>query len=249
MDVIVLGSGTNVPSERAAAGYLVKTDTPFVMDMGYGTFSNLVKAQERSGIGHILFTHMHVDHYSDFIPFLQNAVHESAEKGRKDLEIFAPKGSKEILERLVSLPGLNGNFGITVKEVLDEPFSIGGARIIPKKLRHAGGFGCVGYRIEHSGKALAYSGDTILCREIVELCRNADVAILDCSVPKGFAGQTARHHLGVTGCGLVAKQAGVRKLVLSHIYPACKGHNLAKECREVFGGEIIVAKDLMRFKV
>ena len=94
MEVIVLGSGTNVPSERACAGYLVKADVPIVMDLGYRAFYNLTKVHDRSDIGHIFISHMHVDHYGDFLPFFQNA-------------ITGPIGSKEVFTRFLGFPGLN----------------------------------------------------------------------------------------------------------------------------------------------
>ena len=252
MEVIVLGSGTNVPSERACAGYLVRTDTPFIVDMGHGTFSNLCKAADRSDIGTIIFSHPHADHYGDFIAFFQNAIHESKDKKRKDLDVIAPKGMKGIIDSMLSFPGLaEGRFKTAVRETSGETFSIGKAKIISKEVRHVDSLHCNGYRIEHRGKALAYSGDSRLCDEVVALCKNADVAILDCSVPKGFpkGHHLGRNHLGVLGCGEVARRANVKKLVLSHIYPACDGHNLVKECREVFDGDVIVARDLMTINV
>lgn len=252
MEVIVLGSGTNVPAERACAGYLVKADMSFVMDFGYKTFSNLCKVQDRSDIGHILFSHLHADHYSDFIPFFQNAFHESKEKQRRDLTVIGPIGSKELFGKILSFPGLGeGRFKTSIREVTDETFDIGNACITVKEVRHVDNLHCNGYRIEYNGKILAYSGDSRLCDEVVELCKNADIAILDCSVPKGFPKDhhLGKNHLGVTGCAEVAKRADVKKLVLSHIYPACNGHDLVKECSEIFDGKIIVAKDLMRIKV
>lgn len=252
MELIVLGSGTNIPSERAAAGYLVKTGEPIVMDFGYKTFSNLSKIQDRNEIGHILFSHMHVDHYSDFVPFFQNAVHESKENRRKDLNIMGPIGFKEIFTQIFSSPGFSeALFKTNLKEVSNRTFSVAEARVTAKEVRHVDKLHCLGYRIEYNGRSLVYSGDSRLCNEIVELCRNADVAVLDCSVPKGFSKEhhIGRNHLGVIGCGEVAKRANVKKLVLSHIYPECKGHDLIKECREVFDGKIIVAKDLMRIRI
>lgn len=252
MELIVLGSGTNVPTERACAGYLVKADVPIVMDMGYRTFSNLCNVQDRSEISHILISHMHVDHYGDFPTFFQNANHESKERQRKDLNIIGPKGSKEIFTKILSFPGLNaGKFKTSLTEVADKAFDIGRAHVMTKEVKHVDNLHCNGYRIEYQGKSIAYSGDSRLCNDIVELCRNADVAVLDCSVPKGFPKEhhLGKNHLGVTDCGTVAKRAGVKKLILSHIYPQCKGHDLVKECKESFDGEIIVAKDLMRIKI
>ena len=43
---------------------------------------------------------------------------------------------------------------------------------------------CLGYRIEYQDRTLAYSGDAAYAPNLMTLCRNVDVAILDCSFPK-----------------------------------------------------------------
>lgn len=252
MELIILGSGTAVPTERATAGYLVKADKPIVMDIGRGTFANLCNAQRRGDVEHIMISHHHVDHYSDLLPFLQTAIHESRDAPRKDLNIIGPAGTKELFKRFLTLPGMaDGTFKIHMKDVSNETFDIGKARIITKEVYHVDNLRCNGYRIEYSGKSIAYSGDSRVCDEVVELCKGADLAVLDCSVPKGFPGEhhLGKNHMGVLGCGEVASRAGVKKLVLSHMYPACDGHDLIKECGEIFNGEIIIARDLMRVEV
>ena len=244
MKVIVLGSGTNVPSRRAAAGYLVKTDTNFVMDFGYRTFYNLSQVTDRKKISHILISHLHPDHYEDFIPFFQNAVYESKKSSRKDVTVIGPPGTKRLFSAMLNFPSFDGaKFKTRVREIPEGTFSIGKTKIVAKKVDHVPYLHCLGYRIEYSGKAIAYSGDAVLCEALVELCRNCDVAILDCSFPKNHP---TGNHLGAINCGKVASEAGVKKLVLSHLYPACNGRDMAKECREVFNGEVIIAEDLMK---
>jgi len=252
MELIILGSGTAVPTERATAGYLVKTDVPIVMDIGRGTFSNLCKVQDRNEISNILFSHHHVDHYSDILPFLQTAIHESQDKPRRDIEIAGPLGTKTLFSKFLSLPGMDrGTFKISLMDVSNMSFHIGKTRIITHEVYHVDNLHCNGYRIEYGGKVLAYSGDSRVCDEVMELCKDADVAVLDCSVPKGFSREhhLGKNHMGVIGCGKIAEQANVKRLVLSHLYPACDGHDLIKECRENFDGEILIARDLMKVNV
>jgi len=44
----------------------------------------------------------------------------------------------------------------------------------------------VGYRIElHDGRSIAVSGDTDYCESVVDLARDADLLVLECSFPKG----------------------------------------------------------------
>ncbi len=40
-----------------------------------------------------------------------------------------------------------------------------------------------------------------------------------------------------------------RKLILPHFYPICDDYDILGECREEFGGEIVLAEDLMIIEV
>ena len=75
MQVTILGSGTNLHPTRAAAGYLIQTDAPIVLDFGPRTLSNLLKTGlDRHTIQYLLFTYYHADHFSDFLTFFFDAI-------------------------------------------------------------------------------------------------------------------------------------------------------------------------------
>ena len=60
----------------------------------------------------------------------------------------------------------------------------------------------------------------------------------------------AKGHLSARECGMVAAKAGAKKLVLSHLYPACSpDEDRVKESREAFDGEIVLAEDLMTINI
>src|ERR1043165_10276523 len=75
MRLTILGSGTNVHPTRAASGYLVRTDHTILLDFGPRTLANLLKTGiNRHRITHILFSHYHADHFSDFITYFFDAM-------------------------------------------------------------------------------------------------------------------------------------------------------------------------------
>jgi len=49
----------------------------------------------------------------------------------------------------------------------------------------------------------------------------------------------------------VANQAGVKKVVLTHLFPPCKGREMeiVKSVRNRFSGEIITSHDLLEINV
>ena len=251
MTLTILGSGTNMHPTRAAAGYLVQTDQIFLLDFGPRTLVNLMKTRvDRHRITHILFSHFHADHFSDFITFFFDAVIHCKHEGgtRPALTLVGPRGTTRLLRTIMkTLPGFHSPpFQVRIKEVADRSFMLGQTRITPRTMRHVPQLHCLGYRIEYKGRAVAYSGDTQVCRNLVRLCGEADVAVLDCSFPANKPGPV---HLHAGQCGQVAREAGVDRLVLSHFYPIAERYDVCEQAGEYFSGKIRMARDLLTFKL
>jgi ribonuclease BN (tRNA processing enzyme) len=246
----ILGSGTNVHPRRAAAGYLVQTDQPLLLDFGPRTLTNLMKTGvNRHQIRYLLFSHFHADHFSDFIPFFFDAVFHSKLVGtRPDLTIIGPRGTKKLFGiMLKTFPGFNAAaFRVHIRETADQSFRIGKTRVTPRTVIHSPRLHCVGYRIEYEERVLAYSGDAQYCPSLVELCRQAHVAVLDCSFP---ANRPGPGHLHAGECGRVAQEAEVGRLILSHFYPIAENHDVTSQARTNFRGRITKGRDLMALNV
>ena len=250
MKVTILGSGTNMHPTRAAAGYLFWTDRPILLDFGPRTLTNLVKTGiDRHTIQHLIFTHYHADHFSDFIPFFFDAIcHSKFESLRPPLTIFGPPGTKRLFRSMFrTFPNFsNPPFKVLIREVKDRPFSIGPTEIIPKPMTHTTQQCCLGYRLEYQGKAAVFSGDAVASSNLKNLCRNVDLAILDCSFPEHQPGVS---HMHAGACGKIATQARVKRLVLSHLYEAADRSNIVTQTRKYFHGQIVKAKDLLEIQV
>jgi ribonuclease BN (tRNA processing enzyme) len=247
MRLTILGSGTNVHPARAAAGYLVQTDHTFMLDFGPRTLMNLIKTGvDRHCITHVLFSHFHADHFSDFITFFFDAMIYTKYQGgkRPPLTVVGPLGTRKLFRALfAALPGFSRvPFGVSFKEVSDRPFWIGKTKILPLTVTHSPRLHCLGYRVEYGAKAMTYSGDSQYCNNLVRLCGDADLAVLDCSFPANRPGPV---HLHAGQCGQVAREAGVGQLVLSHFYPLADRYDVKDQAGERYGGKIRKGKDLM----
>ncbi len=250
MKLTILGSGTNVHPTRAAAGYLVKTDQLLLLDFGPRTLKNLMAAGvNRHRIRHILFSHFHADHFADFVHFFFDAVFYSRFVGtRPDLTVIGPRGTKKLLGVMLNnFPGFNAaQFKTTIREVGDQTFRIGRTRITARTVEHSKRLHCLGYRIEYGRKVLAYSGDSMDCDGLRQLCRQADVAVLDCSFPIQRRGP---NHMHAGDCGKVAQAAGVRRLILSHFYPVAERYDVTRQAARHFKGRITKGRDLAMLTV
>ena len=251
MRLTILGSGTNVHPTRAASGYLVHTDQTILVDFGPRTLMNLIKTGvNRHRINHILFSHFHADHFSDFITFFFDAVIYAKYGGgyRDDLTLIGPKGTVQLLRSIMrSFPSFaSAPFGVTLKEVSQKAVMIGDTRVVPRTVTHVPDLSCVGYRIEHRGRSIVYSGDSQYCDALVRLCAGADVAVLDCSFPANRPGPA---HLHAGQCGQVAREGGVGRLVLSHFYPIADRYDVKAQAGDEYQGTILKGKDLLTIRL
>jgi len=118
------------------------------------------------------------------------------------------------------------------------------------------------YRFDAADRSIVISGDTNRSANLVALARGADVLVheaiylpaVDRLVARVPNALTLKQHLiaghtAVEDAARVAAEAGVKTLVLSHLVPAddpqVTDEVWIRAARPLFGGEIVVARDLM----
>jgi ribonuclease BN (tRNA processing enzyme) len=246
MELIILGSGTGVPSlERGSPGFLVKTDNQSILlDGGSGTLQRMLHAGVTyKDVDAVLYTHIHPDHCADLVP-LVFACKYHEEPRAKDLLIIGGQGFRVYFEGLKWVHGRSmvpDTFRIYIHEVLDDELNIGPLRVTTTPLEHTPQ--SAGYRVTSAqGKTLVYSGDTDYCPNIVKLARGADLLLLECSFPDQMK---VPGHLTPALAGRIAREAGCRRLCLTHFYPPCDDADVRGNCESVFPGEVILAEDMM----
>ncbi|MFQ5847852.1 MAG: MBL fold metallo-hydrolase [Candidatus Methylomirabilales bacterium] len=249
MEVTVLGSGTAVPSpERASPGFLVQVaEESLLLDGGTGTLRQLVRAGARlETLDRVLYTHYHPDHVGDF-PHLLFAL-RSPEIGRqRPLWVGGPPGLARHYHLLGELYGpwvQSLPFTLELVELTRETVDFGSWRLTAQPVPHTDA--SLAYRIDAHDGSLVYSGDTDYSDALIDLARAADLLILDCACPEDHK---VPGHLTPSLAGDIAARAGVKRLLLTHFYPACAGHDLLTPCRKHFPGNVLLARDLMRLTV
>ncbi|MAE42234.1 MBL fold metallo-hydrolase [Candidatus Woesearchaeota archaeon] len=245
MKLTVLGSGTAVPRlNRNMSGYLVETGNKKILfDSGPGIIRQILKTKSKiMDINHIFYTHLHPDHINDLLGIL---IIDHCNKYKGPLNIYGPKGIKKYFNFIRKATIGKLNYDVNVGEMNDNSISkIDKILIKTKKVKHS--IIGVSYRIEYDGKSIVYSGDTDYSNDIIQLSKNADLLVLECSYPDN---KKVKGHLIPSLCGKIATKANVKKLVLTHFYPECDKVDIKKQCSKEFDGKIVLAKDCMRVKV
>ncbi|MDI6643342.1 MAG: ribonuclease Z [Candidatus Hodarchaeaceae archaeon] len=101
------------------------------------------------------------------------------------------------------------------------------------------------------GRKIVYAGDTRPSEHIIELARDADVLIHDCTLADELAEKAAESaHSTPSEAAEVAKQANVRQLVLIHVSPRYEDDDsvLLEQAKKIFPNTVM-ARDLMELEV
>ncbi len=85
------------------------------------------------------------------------------------------------------------------------------------------------------------------CVNSIKLAKDANVLVHSVGVPKRF--HVYKYHPLPEESGLVATEAKVKKLVLTHFYPVMDKINYLVDVRKKYKGQIIIAHDLMKIEI
>lgn len=219
-----------------------------IFDSGSGSLDRLLNAGTTyNDIDQLCYTHIHPDHTADLVPYLFACNYGEPPRSR-GLHIIAGTGFKRFYDNLkqVYAPWISPQqYQLSLYEVNHGRLNFSGFSLLARPMKHMEV--SVGYRIEdEAGKSITISGDTDYCHNIVELARGTDLLVLECSFPNHHK---VEGHLTPKIAGKIAKEAGCRKLLLTHFYPICDQYDIAAECRETYTGELILARDGMQITV
>jgi ribonuclease Z len=103
------------------------------------------------------------------------------------------------------------------------------------------------------GQRFAFVMDTRLCDGAFALAEGADMLVCESTFAAADAALAREYgHLTAGQAGRIAAESGARLLVLTHFsqrYDPGEGQRLAGEAAAVFGGEVVLARDLDRIPV
>lgn len=243
MKLTVIGSGTSIPSAQRASPclHLAAGGQSALFDAGSGSLRALAeRGIDIRTLDAVFLTHFHPDHTGDLVPLLF-ALKNPELGARGKLLVGGPTGTASFMK------ALDGVYGSWIRP---EHVAVDIADFAPG--RCDSGFwsmSCaltghtpesIAYRIEDAGRSVVVSGDTPWSDDLVQLAGGADLLVLECSFPEG---PERNGHLIPSQAGCLAHRAGVRRLLLTHFYPAAAGEDLVTPCASRFDGDIVIAED------
>jgi ribonuclease BN (tRNA processing enzyme) len=249
MEVFFLGTGTAVPvKHHAPAGLLVVAARQLILlDIGPGTLTRLEAAGfSCSQLHHLLLTHFHPDHTLDLATLLQVFNFAPGAERRLPFTITACPGIEDFYRRMLELyPDLSPlSYELKLIQVFQDAFSIDGLNLRCAPTGHTPE--SIAFRLDDGRHSLVYSGDASSHGELVQLADGADMLVCECSFPAGWV---TEDHLNADSAGLIAQQARVKSLVLTHTYPPAQAVNLVAQVRSHYSGAVRLAVDGLHLTV
>jgi ribonuclease BN (tRNA processing enzyme) len=239
MRLTVIGcSGSFAGPESPASCYLLEGDHEgrtwrVLLDLGSGALGSLQRFVDPRIIDAVLFSHLHPDHYFD-ISGLYVVWRYHPEGPFPPIPVWGPKGVAKQSARAYGLrkePGMSAEF--TFHEYDDQPIRLGPFSITVARLVHP--VVAYGIRVESGGHSLVYSGDTGPCQQLVDLATGADLLVAESAFVEGGDNPVDLHMTGKQA-GATAAEAGVGRLLLTHIPPWHDPEVCLAEAREAFAG-------------
>lgn len=226
--VTILGSGTIIPSRgKKTTSLLIETGRRKIM-LDCGPCS-LQSAEDLGhpfrSIGSIFITHYHPDHSLGLAHLFSALKNDRGGHGGAGTVVYGPRGLNEHIDAWRGIyPSIMPQPAPAFHE-LDpgETVRLDDTVIRTAAAGHAG-VDALSYRVEQCGRSVVYTGDTELNAALVDLSRGADLLFAECSFPEKMR---SKGHMTPHDAGLLAEKAGVKDLVLVHIYPVFDGQDPA----------------------
>ena len=243
MKYTVLGSGSCVPdpTKNSSGGLLEINGILILVDCGTGVLHSIPRSgYDYKDIDVVCLTHFHLDHVNDFGALLFAMNHDPECNREKELLVIAPNGFTEFFKKLNQLYNntLKTSFDIVIREMENDHLDFDGIHVQTLLTFHLEN--SIGYRFSYNGETVCFSGDSKYCDNLVSLCKDVDLAVLECSFYAAVNYECA--HLNPDLISKVLARVDVKKVLLTHFYPHTDDHPIAEYIARKFTGEIWIAK-------
>ncbi|VEI14003.1 MBL fold metallo-hydrolase [Trueperella bialowiezensis] len=256
MKLTVIGcSGSMSGAQSPASSYLVQAEGEddaggsrtwsLVVDFGPGAMGHLMKYVDPARVDAIVISHLHADHCVDLVG-MQVYRRWYPEGALSQLPVFSPGDGAE---------RTRGIAGDPEGETYETEFDF--QRVVPGDTVQVGPMCVEFFEANHTIEAvsiritgpseedpqrsvvLSYTGDTDYAPTVVEAAQDADVLLSEAAFEEG-RDEARGIHLTGKRAGEIATEAGVKRLLLTHLQPWTSRKRTASDAQAVYDGEVTV---------
>lgn len=218
MKLTVLGCNGPYPAAGGAcSGYLLEAEnTRVLLDCGTGVLAALTARMAPEKLDAVVLSHLHYDHMSDMLPLIYRM------QGKGRLPVYAPSAPAEVRSLLA---------GAFEMHDLEHAERIGALSLSVLPVRHP--VPCFAVRYAGEGKSFCYTGDTNTCDGLTSWARDCDLLLADACFTDALWAEN-KPHLSARLAAQAAREAGAKRLVLTHFTPGIDQSTLLSEARQAF---------------
>lgn len=253
MRLTIIGCSGSFPGpESPASCYLLSAEHGgktwrIILDLGNGALGKLQQHTRLEDLDAVCLSHLHPDHYMDLCGLHVAVRWRPGGWPGKHLPVYGPSTTAQRIASAYGLdpdPGMHPDFDFRVWGER-QPEVVGPFTITPVPVRHPIEE-AYALRVEVAGedgltKVLAYSGDTDACEGLVEAAKDADLFLCEAAFEDGRDDHLEGIHLNGARAGQTAAQAGVQRVLLTHI-PVWTSHQVVLDgAKENYDGNLAVA--------
>jgi ribonuclease BN (tRNA processing enzyme) len=204
------------------------------------------------GMGAIVISHMHPDHFLDLIP-MRYALRYGPRTNDRRVPVYLPPGGEQMLRKMVDAfdsesceDYLSDVYDLTTYDPTAQ-LRLGDATLTFAPTAHY--IPTFAIRYEADGASLTFSADTGPEPRVSALARASDIFLCEATLLPGEVETNGRGHSSAREAGTMARNAGARKLILTHYGSQTDDAQLISEARAAFAGEIQVADDHLELPI
>jgi ribonuclease BN (tRNA processing enzyme) len=240
MRLTVVGCAGSFPGpDSAASCYLLEADGfRLVIDFGNGSLGALQRHIGLFDVDAVCLSHLHADHCVDLYSY---SIARTYSPGgpQPPIPVYGPAGTAE---RIGAIHGPAAEVGL-MKRFTFETLEPGQATIGPfdvalAHMNHP--VETFAFRFAHGGRTLVYTGDTGATEAVPALAAGADVFLSEAAFLDGPS-LPPDIHLTARQAARYAAQAGVGRLVLTHLQPWNDRDVAREEAASAFPGALDMA--------
>ena len=231
LSVTVLGCDGSYPGPGgAASGYLLRGGGATVwLDCGPGTLAALQTHVGLHEVDAVVVSHEHPDHRNDLEGFYVACAYVVPRRG---IPVFAPAGVRK--------HGYHtGPPTLAFSDLADgSRFEVGNMAFTASRTDH--GPETLAVRVEAEGRSLGYTADTGPGWSPARLGPPLDLLVSEATFSADHEGES--QHLSGRQAGRLAREAGARRLLLTHLWPVTDRAALQAEAESAYQAPVELAE-------